>query len=144
MGFLGINTPEALGGLGLTLLDALIVMEEFAKISVGVAFPVFECCTGPVRIVERLGSPELRERIVPRAAGGEMLVAVSMSEPDAGTALTDLRTRASIDGDTIVLDGNKRWCSGAGPSGGYVVFCRRSEGHTSELQSLMRTSYAVI
>src|SRR3546814_1847450 len=40
MGFLGINTPEALGGLGLTLLDALIVMEEFAKISVGVAFPV--------------------------------------------------------------------------------------------------------
>src|SRR3546814_8707562 len=53
MGFLGINTPEALGGLGLTLLDALIVMEEFAKISVGVAFPVFECCTGPVRIVER-------------------------------------------------------------------------------------------
>src|SRR3546814_5601530 len=78
MGFLGINTPEALGGLGLTLLDALIVMEEFAKISVGVAFPVFECCTGPVRIVERLGSPELRERTVPRAAGGEMLVAVSM------------------------------------------------------------------
>src|SRR3546814_6587780 len=102
MGFLGINTPEALGGLGLTLLDALIVMEEFAKISVGVAFPVFECCTGPVRIVERLGSPELRERIVPRAAGGEMLVAVSMSEPDAGTALTDLRTRASIDGDTKI------------------------------------------
>src|SRR3546814_8977871 len=86
-----------------------------------VAFPVFECCTGPVRIVERLGSPELRERIVPRAAGGEMLVAVSMSEPDAGTALTDLRTRASIDGDTIVLDGTKRWCSGAGPSGGYEI-----------------------
>src|SRR3546814_15333671 len=53
MGFLGINTPEALGGLGLTLLDALIVMEEFAKISVGVAFPVFECCTGPVRSEER-------------------------------------------------------------------------------------------
>src|SRR3546814_11795008 len=74
MGFLGINTPEALGGLGLTLLDALIVMEEFAKISVGVAFPVFECCTGPVRIVERLGSPDLRARIVPRAAGGEVRV----------------------------------------------------------------------
>ena len=124
MGFLGVNTPEALGGLGLPLLDALIVMEEFAKISVAVAFPVFECCTGPVRIVERLGSPELRERIVPRAAAGEMLVAVSMSEPDAGTALTDLKTRARFDGDSIVIDGTKRWCSGAGHSGGYVVFCR--------------------
>lgn len=124
MGFLGINTAEEFGGLGLTLLDALIVMEEFAKISVGVAFPVFECCTGPVRIVERLGSPELRDRIVPRAVSGDMLVAVSMSEPDAGTALTDLRTRARFDGEDIVLDGTKRWCSGAGHSGGYVVFCR--------------------
>jgi len=124
MGFLGVNTAEEFGGLGLPLLDALIVMEEFAKISVGVAFPVFECCTGPVRIVERLGLPELRDRVVPRAISGEMLVAVSMSEPDAGTALTDLRTRARFEGDRIVLDGTKRWCSGAGHSGGYVVFCR--------------------
>lgn len=124
MGFLGVNTPVELGGLGLPLLDALLVMEEFAKISVAVAFPIFECCVGPVRIVERLGSPELKERIVPLAAAGEMLVAVSMSEPEAGTALTDLRTRARFDGDDIVLDGTKRWCSGAGHSGGYVVFCR--------------------
>jgi butyryl-CoA dehydrogenase len=53
-----------------------------------------------------------------------MLIAISMSEPDAGTALTDLRTRARIEGDTIVIDGSKRWCSGAGHSEGYVVFCR--------------------
>lgn len=124
MGFLGVNTPVEFGGLGLPLLDALLVMEEFAKISVAVAFPVFECCVGPVRIVERLGSPGLKERIVPLAASGEMLVAVSMSEPEAGTALTDLRTRARFEGDDIILDGTKRWCSGAGHSGGYVVFCR--------------------
>jgi alkylation response protein AidB-like acyl-CoA dehydrogenase len=124
MGFLGINTPVELGGLGLPLLDALIVMEEFAKISVAVAFPLFECCTGPVRIVERLGTPALRERLVPRAAAGDLLVAVSMSEPEAGTALTDLKTRARIEGDEIVIDGTKRWCSGAGHSGAYVVFCR--------------------
>lgn len=124
MGFLGVNTPTEFGGLGLGLLDALLVMEEFAKVSVGVAFPVFECSTGPIRIVERLGQPELRDRIVPRSVAGEMLVAISMSEPNAGTALTDLKTRARFDGDTIVLDGTKRWCSGAGHSGGYVVFCR--------------------
>ena len=124
LGFLGINTPMELGGLGLPLIDALIVLEEFAKISVAVAFPIFECCTGPVRIVERLADPALKQRIVPRAVAGGMLVAVSMSEPDAGTALTDLKTRARFDGDDIVLDGVKRWCSGAGHSGGYVVFCR--------------------
>jgi len=124
MGFLGVNTREEHGGLGLSHLDAFLVMEEFAKISVGVAFPVFECCAGPVRIVEALGHPDLARRVVPKAAAGEMLVAISMSEPDAGTALTDLRTTARIDGDEIVINGTKRWCSGAGHSEGYVVFCR--------------------
>jgi butyryl-CoA dehydrogenase len=80
-----------------------------------------------VRIVERLGHPSLRERVVPKVVAGEMLVAISMSEPDAGTALTDLRTRARIEGDAIVIDGAKRWCSGAGHSEGYVVFCRFDE-----------------
>jgi butyryl-CoA dehydrogenase len=124
MGFLAINADPDLGGLGLSHLDAFLVMEEFAKVSVGVAFPIFECCAGPVRIVERLGHPSLRQRVVPKVVAGEMLVAISMSEPDAGTALTDLRTRARIEGDTIVMDGSKRWCSGAGHSEGYVVFCR--------------------
>ncbi|KRE04388.1 butyryl-CoA dehydrogenase [Bosea sp. Root381] len=124
LGFLGVNTREEHGGLGLPLLDALLVMEEFAKVSVGVAFPVFECCAGPVRIVEALGPPTLAQRVVPQVVSGEMLVAISMSEPDAGTALTDLRTTARFDGEEIVIDGAKRWCSGAGHSEGYVVFCR--------------------
>jgi len=124
MGFLGINTRPEYGGMGRPLLDALVVMEEFAKISVGVAFPVFECCTGPVRIVEAFGSDALRNRVVPAVVEGKMLVAICMSEPDAGTALTDLRTRAVIEGEEIVINGSKRWCSGAGHSEGYVVFCR--------------------
>lgn len=127
MGFLGINTAEAHGGLGLTHLDALIVLEEFAKVSSAVAFPVFEASVGPVRIVEAYGSPALADRVVKASVRGEMLVAISMSEPDAGTALTDLRTRAAVDGDSVVLNGTKRWCSGAGHSGGYVVFCRMSD-----------------
>ena len=127
MGFLGINTPEAYGGLGLSHLDALLVLEEFAKVSSAVAFPVFECCVGPVRIVERYGCQALRERVIHAAVRGEMLVAISMSEPDAGTALTDLKTKARRDGDQLVLDGTKRWCSGAGHSHGYVVFCRLSD-----------------
>jgi butyryl-CoA dehydrogenase len=124
LGFLGINAREEHGGLGLPLLDALIVMEEFAKVSVAVAFPVFECCAGPVRIVERLGSADLAGRIVPKTIAGEMLVAVAMSEPEAGTALTDLSTDARHDNGEIILNGTKRWCSGAGHSGAYVIFCR--------------------
>src|SRR3989344_1025102 len=59
MGLLGINTPEALGGLGLTNLDALIVLEELAKVSSAVAFPVFEACVGPVRAIQHFAPDAL-------------------------------------------------------------------------------------
>ena len=126
-GFLGINVPEALGGLGLGNLEALIVLEEFGKISSAVAFPVFESCVGPVRAIERFAPGELKQRIVPRVCSGEIVVAIAMSEPAAGSALTDLTTRAEISGDRIVLNGTKRWCSGGGHADGYVVYCRMSD-----------------
>jgi alkylation response protein AidB-like acyl-CoA dehydrogenase len=69
----------------------------------------------------------LRRRIVPQVCAGEMMVAVAMSEPNAGTALTDLTTHARIDGDRIVVNGQKRWCSGAGHADAYVVYCRFSD-----------------
>src|SRR5579875_4180466 len=88
MGFLGVNVPERLGGLGLGNLEALIILEEFAQVSSAVAFPVFESCVGPVRAIERFASESLKTRVVPAVCRGEMVVAVSMSEPDAGSALT--------------------------------------------------------
>ncbi|WP_448502697.1 acyl-CoA dehydrogenase family protein [Sphingomonas sp.] len=127
MGFLGINIPERLGGLGLGNLEALIVLEEFAKISSAVAFPIFESCVGPVRAIEHFADPALAERIVPAVCRGEMVVAVSMSEPDAGSALTDLKTRGTVQGDRVVLNGSKRWCSGGGHSDAYLVYCRLSD-----------------
>ena len=126
-GFLGINVPAALGGLGLGNLEALIVLEEFAKISSAIAFPVFESCVGPVRAIERFASETLKQRVVPRVCAGEIMVAVSMSEPQAGSALTDLTTRAQRHGDRVILNGTKRWCSGGGHADGYVVYCRMSD-----------------
>ncbi len=124
LGFLGINLPEEHGGMGLGHVEALLVLEEFAKISVAVAFPVFEALTGPVRTIERLGSDALKARILPQVVRGEKIVAVAMSEPDAGTALTDLTTTARMEGDHIILNGRKRWSSGAGHSDYYVTYCR--------------------
>ena len=126
MGFLGINIPETCGGLGLGNLEALLVLEEFGKVSSAVAFPVFESCVGPVRAIERFASESLKQRVVPAVCRGEIQVAVSMSEPQAGTALTDLTTRADLEGDRVILNGTKRWCSGGGHADGYVVYCRMS------------------
>jgi butyryl-CoA dehydrogenase len=113
--------------MGLGNLEALIVLEEFGKISSAVAFPVFESCVGPVRAIEQFAGADLKERVVPRVCRGELVVAISMSEAAAGSALTDLATRAEIRGDRVVLNGSKRWCSGGGHADGYVVYCRMSD-----------------
>jgi len=127
MGFLAVNLPEAFGGVGLGHLEALIVLEEFAKVSPAVAFPIFECCVGPMRAIEHFGSEALKRRVLPAAARGDIVVAVAMSEPEAGSALTDLKTRGVVAGDHIVVEGQKRWSSGGGHSDGYVVYCRLSD-----------------
>ena len=127
MGFLGINVAEDLGGLGLGNLEALIVLEEFAKVSPAGAFPIFESSGGPVRAVEHFANEALVKRIVPRVCAGDIIVAVAMSEPDAGSALTDLKTKAAISAGKIRIDGQKRWCSGGGHADAYVVYCRLSD-----------------
>ena len=127
MGFLGINVSDEYGGLGLGNIEALVVLEEFAKISSAVAFPIFESSVGPIRAIEHFGSDEMKRRVIPEVCRGEMVVAVSMSEPDAGSALTDLKTKGEVRGDTLVLNGTKRWCSGGGHADAYVVYCRLSD-----------------
>ena len=127
MGFLGINVSEDYGGLGLSNLDALLVMEEFAKVSSAVAFPIFESCVGPVKAIEHFASEELKQKVIPEVCAGNIVVAVSMSEPNAGSALTDLTTKAEIKDNKFILNGTKRWCSGGGHSEGYVVYCRMSD-----------------
>ena len=127
MGFLGVNVSPDYGGLGLGNVDAFLVLEEFAKVSSAVAFPIFESVAGPVHALAHFADEALRQRVIPRVCRGEMIVAVAMSEPDAGTALTDLRTRAELRGDRVVINGAKRWCSGGGHSDAYLVYCRLSE-----------------
>ncbi|MGA0952052.1 MAG: acyl-CoA dehydrogenase family protein [Candidatus Puniceispirillaceae bacterium] len=127
MGFLGMNLPTHYGGAGLGHFEAVLVLEELAKISVAAAFPVFEASFGPSLAIAHFAPEELRQRILPAVCRGDMVVAVSMSEPQAGTALTDLKTTARLDGDKIILNGNKRWCSGAGHADAYVVYCRMSD-----------------
>ena len=127
LGYLGINIPEELGGQGFSNLDALIVVEELGRVSSAIAFPVFESCVGPVRAIERFANRELAEKVVPAVCAGEKVVAIAMSEPAAGSALTDLTTRAEVMGDEVVLNGTKRWCSGGGHADGYLVYCRFSD-----------------
>ena len=127
LGFLGVNLPTEFGGAGLSHFDAVLVLEEIAKISIAVAFPIFESSFGPALAISSFAPIELKNIILPKVCSGDMVIAVSMSEPNAGSALTDLVTKAEVKQDKIILNGQKRWCSGAGHADAYVVYSRMSE-----------------
>jgi alkylation response protein AidB-like acyl-CoA dehydrogenase len=127
LGLLGIALPEEYGGGGRPLLDALIVLEELAKAAPQAAWPVFEASTGPARVVHLFGTDAQKERLLPPIAAGEKTLAVAISEADAGSAATDATTKARIEGDQVVIDGVKRWCSGAGHAEQYLVYVRLAD-----------------
>ena len=127
LGFLGVNLPTEFGGAGLSHFDAVLVLEEIAKISIAVAFPIFESSFGPALAISSFAPIELKNNILPKVCSGDMVIAVSMSEPNAGSALTDLVTKAEVKQDKIILNGQKRWCSGAGHADAYVIYSRMSE-----------------
>ncbi len=127
LGYLGVNLDPGYGGAGLSHMDAVLILEEVAKISIAVAFPIFESCFGPALAIAHFGSDALKDRILPRVCKGDAIVAVAMSEPQAGTALTDLKTKGVADGGSVIIDGRKRWCSGAGHADAYLVYCRLSD-----------------
>lgn len=108
LGMLGIALPEEYGGSGGDLLDALLVVEELAKRNQIAAFQVFESNTGPARVIDLFGTPAQRARLLPPIIAGEVTLAVSISEPDAGSAATDMSLTAGLDGEAYVL---RRWRS---------------------------------
>lgn len=127
LGLLGITLPETYGGAGAPLLFAVLAIEELARESQTAAFPVFEAATGPARVIELFGSEEQRARWLPEIVAGRRTMAIAISEAEAGSAATDLRTTGRRDGGDIVVDGAKQWCSGAGHAELYLVYCRMSE-----------------
>jgi butyryl-CoA dehydrogenase len=126
-GLLGISLPEEYGGAGQPLMDALVVVEELAKECRPAAFQVFEANTGPAKVVSLLGTDEQKERFLPAIVRGESTMAVAISEPDAGSAATDMTTRAKLSDGGYTLNGGKRWISNASEADHYFVYARMSD-----------------
>ena len=127
LGFLGIAHPERYGGAGSSLMHALVVIEEFAKVCRPAAFQIFESNTGPAQVINRLGTEEQKARWLPPIISGDKTMAVAISEPDAGSAATDMRTTATLTDDGYRLNGSKRWISNAGEADQYLVYARLSD-----------------
>jgi butyryl-CoA dehydrogenase len=127
LGLLGICLPERFGGSDAPLADALTVIEELAKECRPAAFQVFEANTGPARVLSLLGAPELQERFLPDVISGEKSIALAISEPDAGSAATDIATRAKYADGAYVVNGAKRWTSNGSEADAYLVYVRLTD-----------------
>ena len=126
-GLLGIPFPEKYEGQGLTAFESILVIEEFARVCPPIAMPVFESSVGPVRVIEQFGTEGQKQKYLPPVCRGEILFAVGMTEPEAGTALTDLKTKGVLDKDHYVINGQKRFITGGGDADVYVVYIRLSD-----------------
>src|SRR5437762_4041927 len=107
-GWLGLSWPAEHGGRGGTMLDQLIFTDEAAIARVPVPFLTINT-VGPT--IMRYGTAEQKAFYLPRIAAGELHFSIGYSEPEAGTDLASLRTRAVRDGDDWVIDGQKMWTS---------------------------------
>ncbi len=124
MGLLGMTLSPKYGGGGQPGLSAILAIEELAKFSPMVAAPVFESNVGPVRVIDLFGTEEQKKSIIPEVCKGNMSVSVCMTEPEAGSDLTSLSTKAVDDGDSYVLNGRKVFITGGGHASHYMVYTR--------------------
>src|SRR3954463_14623632 len=96
-GLLGITIPEKDGGQGGTLLDAVLAIETVASVCPRSADVVQAGNFGPIRVLGEYGSAEQKKRYLAPLLAGESVIAVGMTEPQAGSAVTDLQTKATPD-----------------------------------------------
>lgn len=130
-GLMGMTLREEDGGQGASLIDAIIVMEEIAKVCPNTADMFQVGNFGAIRQLAEYGSRELKDRILPSILAGEKLISVAMTEPDAGSAVTDLQTKARIEGDKVIINGSKVFNTHGPHNSYYVVWVRFGDGVSS-------------
>lgn len=105
-GWLGMNWPKQYGGLEMSAIDQLVMLREFARAG---APPLPLTVTSLAPTLIRFGTEENKAEWIPKIASGEVELALGYSEPDSGTDLASLQTRAVRDGDEWVINGQKIW-----------------------------------
>ena len=106
-GLMGITMPEVDGGQGGTLTDAVIAIESVASVCPRSADVIQAGNFGPVRVLAEFGTPEQKAKYLAPILAGETVVCLGMSEPEAGSAVTDLKTTATPDGNGYRVSGSK-------------------------------------
>jgi isovaleryl-CoA dehydrogenase len=114
LGILGVTLPEEFGGAGLDAIAAVQVSEALSMSDPGFALAVLAHSILFAQNVNVNGNDVQRKRVLPRAASGEWVGGMCMTEPEVGTDVLGMRTRARLDGDAYVIDGTKTFITNGG------------------------------
>lgn len=126
-GFIGLSFPEEYGGGGRSQLERFVVLEECLAAGAPTGFHWFaDRQSGP--LILRYGSEELKRRIIPRICQGELCFCIGMSEPDSGSDLASLRTRATRTSSGWRVNGTKIWTTNAHRAHYMIALFRTGEG----------------
>ena len=122
-GFMGMTIPKQYGGQGRTFLDATLVIEQMAQVCGVTGRIVVESNMGAISTVMKYGTEEQKKMAAGFVLNGDK-PAICITEPEAGSAATEMTTRADKKGDKYILNGKKHWITGAGASRLHLIFAR--------------------
>ncbi|MGI9594855.1 MAG: 3-sulfinopropanoyl-CoA desulfinase [Acidimicrobiales bacterium] len=131
-GFTGMTVPADLGGPGHSFLDAVLVVEQMAKVCGVTGRIAVEANMGAISAILAYGTGEQRRMAADYVLGGDK-PAICITEPDAGSSASMMTTRADKRGDGFVLKGKKHWITGASVSKLHLIFARVFDEDGSEL-----------
>jgi alkylation response protein AidB-like acyl-CoA dehydrogenase len=124
IGVLGMAVPQEYGGSGLGILDTVLVLEEIGKVCYVTAMAALGELGVQTRVISTYAPEPIKRRILPRVAAGEAILAICMTEPNAGTDVPNYATNTDIRGDRVVVTGVKTLISRADIAEMFVVFTR--------------------
>ena len=124
LGLLGMTVAEEYGGSNLGYLGHAIVMEEISRVSASVGLSYGAHSNLCLNQIQKNGSPDQRERYLPKLCSGEHIGALAMSEPGAGSDVVSMRLRAQQQGDKFILNGNKFWITNGPDAHVYVIYAK--------------------
>ncbi len=136
LGMGGIYIRDDVGGSGLSRLDAAVIFEALSTgcPTVAAYISIHNMCAW---MIDRYGSDEQRQKFLPKLCTMEHLASYCLTEPGGGSDAAALKTKAVLDGDHYVLDGQKQFISGAGVSDLYVVMVRTGEAGPSGISTIV-------
>jgi alkylation response protein AidB-like acyl-CoA dehydrogenase len=123
MGLCGATIPMEYGGAGYDAVDSVLIAEELFAADPGIALSILATSFGTEAIIE-YGTDDQKERFLEPVAAGEAISGAAISEPDTGSDVSSVTTRAEKDGDEWVINGTKMWITNGSVGDFFVTFCK--------------------